>query len=212
MAGTATDPGRPGAVRYACPYCLDRENDARALRGTGTRGKQLGALERRILADSGAPERRIEVLHDDSETVRLADDPTGGFPLLVESGGIPQQTAMRAAAARLQKAGLVTLLRPTVAEARRWIDSRYSLETRPDPDPLQRRLRLSRFSWRTLLGDEIVNGYPRALRDADSRARIRWDRRLDEALERARARCICATGGRAVGRGADYLISGLDRY
>lgn len=173
----------PPTSEQRCLYCVRRADAARDLRRGGSRGKQLGARERSILLHAGRP------------AWRFAAPRSGGFALLIEDGTASEQTAMRAAAARMMRAGLVTVSQPRPEEARNWIRGRYEDGSRPSPDPLYRRLRLSRFCWRTLLGDEIIKSYPLALGVAGSRTRIRWDGRLDEALARANAACCCRASG-----------------
>jgi len=171
-----------------CPFCVQRASDVQALRREGARGKQLGAWEREILRRSGASE------------LRLRPDRPGGVPLLREvfperdlraewiSPRSPSQPVLRAAGARLEQAGLVSLLAPRADDPRRWIDGQIGRDWEHD-EAVRRRLALTNFSWRTLLGDEILDAYQAALRRPRSASRIRWDRRLDEAHARADERC-----------------------
>jgi hypothetical protein len=150
-----------------------------ALRGSGGRGKQLGAHERRILQAAGPP------------GFRLGQVRFGGQPVLPpDVASRSSQTAARAAAARLSRAGLIVLSRPTAQEARAWIAGRYR-EDEEMPDDLLRRLRLSRFAWRTLLGNAIVSRYPTAFDGQPQGTRLRWDKRLDQALAAANDDCLC---------------------
>lgn len=176
-------------ITIDCPFCVQRAKDAEALRHEGGRGKQLGAWEREILRRSGQSDGRGE---HGSRTM--------GLPLLSEifperdlqltwsDAQSPSKPVVRAAAARLEHAGLVTLLLPTRQEADRWLDTYIGRDWDARPE-VRRRLLLTNFSWRTLLGEELVSRYPTALRRPASSSRIRWDTRLDEALAAATERC-----------------------
>jgi hypothetical protein len=183
----------PNSVSSACRFCIQRALDAAALRREDRRGKQLGRWEREILRRSGPSRARLPTR---GERERL-----GGLPLLREVFpernldrddweivGSPSQPVLRAAGARLEHAGLISLLAPTAGEAGLWIEQAIGRDWEEAP-AVRRRLLLGSSSWRTLLGDEIVTAYAPVFGRAGSTLRIRWDGRLDEALALADSRC-----------------------
>ena len=160
-----------------CRFCSQRARDVAALRRDGQRGKQLGIWEREILRRSGASQSRSGVHR------------MGGLPLLSElfperefredwqSDRSPSKPVLRAAAARLERAGLVSLLVPTRLEADRWLEVHIG-RSWEHHEEIRRRLLLTNFSWRSLLGDQLIAAYPAALGRSASSSRIRWDSRL----------------------------------
>lgn len=183
-------------VIVECAFCERRAKDVLALRREGGRGKQLGAWEREILRRSGPCDARVV------SRVRPA-----GLPLLREAfperdlneawddGSSPSQSVLRAAGARLEGAGLVSLLAPNAAEAEVWIYGALGRDW-PEEGTIRRRLLLGSFSWRTLLGDEIARTYAKVFGRAGSTLRMRWDDRLDRAHAVADQRCAEGDGHR----------------
>lgn len=149
--------------------------------------------EREILRRSGPSERR--------RPATAGGDRPDGLPLLREVfperplsefwevDVSPSQPVIRAAAARLEAAGLVSLLAPTAREATLWIDEQVVDLDDEQERLLRRRLLQTSFSWRTLLGDELVAAYTAVFGRPASESRMRWDTRLDAAHVRADQRC-----------------------
>ena len=170
-----------------CPFCRQRKEDVSRLRGVA-RGKQLGFWEREILRRSGPSARRGE-----------RSERSGGLPLLSElfperdfraswqAQASPSKPVLRAAALRLERTGLVSLLNPSREEAERWIETYIGRDWEPH-DEVRRRMLLTSFSWRSLLGDELIARYPLAFGQG-STSRIRWDGRLEEARLAADEAC-----------------------
>jgi hypothetical protein len=173
-----------------CPSCALRAQDVRRLRGAGGRGKQLGSIEREILRRAGASELRTRPREQRSGGLPLLREVFGPEPLRKswDTGPHPSQPVVRAAAARLQAAGLVSLLQATRREAADWVAQMVGKEW-PDENAVRRRLLLTNFCWRTLLGDALVQTYGAALQRAGSQSRLRWDHRLDDAHAFADRRC-----------------------
>lgn len=192
-------------ISVECPFCAQRAVDVASLRGDGGRGKQLGAWEREILRRSGPSDRRAD-----------ASSRAGGLPLLREVfpqrvldaktwvADSPSQSVVRAAALRLEEAGLISLLGPTPGEATLWIEENVHRDWDVH-DKVRRRLLLGNFSWRTLLGDEVVKEFQGVFGTPGSTARIRWRTRLDAAQAMADARCSEQHAERELGAWATAL-------
>lgn len=168
-----------------CAFCQQRTLDATGLRlgGGHGRGKQLGRLERGILLRTARSQAGFGSHHEGRRT-----------PLLSETYNVSRQTALRAAAARLQEVGLVTLRRSTPLETDLYLKAGYETGAVARPvagDLNQLRRRLAKVHWgrRTLLGDGVVIAYRDALETAGQR--LRWDGRLEFALLGAHTRCLC---------------------